>query len=402
VIGSSELAPDVARWLASDEGRSQVDRITASLDAGGDELAIAARLRRDGLDASSATAVTGAADARRRARARWVDADELLFTPISLEQASDPEVSAWRATRLAQGVVWDLCAGIGGDTLALAGVGAEVTAVDLDEARLILLAHNARIRGLDVEIRHDDALTAPVPPGAAVHVDPARRRDGRRVRLLAHHLPPVGALVAAYADAPALAIVLSPAVDLGDPDLPADAELEFVQVGDDLREAVVWLGEARRPGARATATLLPSGVSRSRDERGPRVPVGEVGEVLLQPAPAAVRARLHDQLGAEVGARRLSASRALLTVDELPPPSPWYRRRWVHAALPARPKAIRAWLRAAEPRPVEIALHGVDADVGAWWRTLGRPPRGPAGWRIELVRTDHGALALVTSDHPDG
>jgi hypothetical protein len=391
-----DLGPGTARWLTSDEGLAAVARATASLDAGRDELALASSLRRDGLDAERATAVMGAATSRRRARDRWEDADRLLFTPSALEQASDPEVSAWRARRLTGEEVWDLCAGAGGDALAIAATGATVHAVDLDAGRLELLAHNATVRQLDIPTQVADALQFDLPAGAVMHADPGRRRDGRRVRRLAHHLPAVGALLEVHASARSRVVVLSPAVDLADPDLPDDAELEFVQVGDDLLESVLWLGAARRGEARATATLLPSGESRSRAARGPRLPVGDVGEYLLHLAPAAVRARLHDDLGAEVRARRLATGRALLTSDHDPGTSPWFRRRRIRAVLPARPRAVRNWLREADELPIEIAVHGLDADPSAWWRALGRPPRGPTGWRIELVRTDQGGTAIVT------
>ena len=33
-----------------------------------------------------------------------------------------------------------------------------------------------------------------------------------------------------------------------------------------------------------------------------------------------------------------------------------------------------------------------------WWRELGRPTRGPGGVRVELVRTDEGALAIITDE----
>jgi hypothetical protein len=241
-----DLGPGTARWLTSDEGLAAVAQATASLDAGRDELALASSLRRDGLDAERATAVMGAATSRRRARDRWEDADRLLFTPSALEQASDPEVSAWRARRLAGEEVWDLCAGVGGDALAIAATGATVHAVDLDAGRLELLAHNAAVRQLDIPTQVADALQLGLPAGAVMHADPGRRRDGRRVRRLAHHLPGVGALLEVHASARSRVVVLSPAVDLADPDLPDDAELEFVQVGDDLLESVLWLGAARR------------------------------------------------------------------------------------------------------------------------------------------------------------
>lgn len=392
----TELSVEVAEWLCGRGGHAEVDRATAELDEGSDELALGSRLRAEGLDASQATAVVGAAVARRRARPRWPHADRLLLTPVGLEQASDPEVAAWRARRLAGHRVWDLCAGLGSDALAMAATGAEVTAVDLDAARLRLLRHNAEVLGVSVATVHADALEVELPPGAMLHADPGRRRDGRRVRRLAEHVPPVGALLARHAGVAGMGLVLSPAVGLDDPDLPEDVELEFVADDGGLREAVAWGAALRTPGVVASATLLPGGQTRRRVGAPEQLPVGAIDGHLVEVTPAAVRARLHDAIGAEIGARRVARRRALLTVDQPPPPSPWYEARPIVAVLPARPKVVRRWLREADERPLEIAVHGLDADPTRWWRELGRPPRGPQGRRLELIRTDDGACAAIT------
>lgn len=395
------LSLPTARWLCRSEGLQAVARATARLDAGASELTVGTELREHGgLDAERATAVLAAAAARRRARRDWPQADRMLLTGVGLEQASAPAVAAWRARRLAGRGVWDLCAGLGGDALAIAATGAEVTAVDLDAARLCLLAHNAEVLGLSVTTRVADALEVRPPARAWLHADPARRRDGRRVRRLADHVPPVDALLRRHAAAVARGVVLSPAVDLDDAALPADAELEFVADGQGLRESVAWLGAARSPGVVASATLLPSGHHRTRRGAPARLPVGAVGTHLVEVEPAAVRARLHAEVGLEIGARRLARRRALLTVDGAPPASPWYRARPVVAVLPARQKALRRWLGDHPRLPVELVAHGMEIDPTAWWRGLGRPPRGPQGLRIELVRTDEGAKAVVTDARP--
>lgn len=339
----------------------------------------------------------GAAIARRRARERWPDADRLLFTREGLEQASDPDVSAWRARRyLEADAIVDLCAGLGGDTLALAVGGRRVTAVDLDPGRLTLLRHNAAVRGVDVRPVAGDALVARRPAGAWVHVDPSRRDGTRRLRALRDHRPAVPALVAVHRGAPALGVVLSPAVDLTDPDLP-DGELEFIALDGRVIEAVVWSGALRRTGVRASATLLPSGDHRSRSGPSPALPVGAVGTHLLEVTPAAVRARLHTGIGAELGARRIAGRRALLTVDEWPAPSAWYRVRTVEAVLSTRVKVLRRWLHSASEQPLEIATHGLSVDPDALWRALGRPLRGPQGRRLDLVRTDDGAITVISN-----
>lgn len=411
---SAELLPEVAAWLVSDAGLDAIARTEAELGTGSTELQVVTDRRGEGLDTSRAAAVVGAAKARARARPRWPDAGSLVFTRSGLEQASDPDVSAWRVRRFdAVAAVEDRAAGCGGDTLALAATGARVTAVDLDPGRLRLLAHNAAVRGLDVTTIVADALTLSPPRKGPVHVDPGRRIGERRVRRLADHQPSVPALVdhlAGVAAGPGLAVVLGPGIDLDDPGLPPDAELEFVQLGRQLVEAVAWTGGLRAPATRSTASILPdptrSGsantgpVSRSLGARGPHLPVGPIGDLLVEVAPAAVRARLHDELGAEFGGRRVAARRALLTVDGALPTSPWWHARAVEAVLPARPRAIRRWLRDVDERPVELVLHGVAVDPVAFRRQLGDPPRGPQGRRVELVRGDDGAFAVITRAAP--
>ena len=460
----AELQVATARWLVSTAGLAAVAAATAQLDDGADQLRVATDLTRRSSHPERRAAALGAAVARRRARQRWPLAEELLFTRAALEQASDPALSAHRAARLvatldrspaATGTIVDLCAGVGGDAIALAlaaaGTGASLEAVDDDPARLVLLAHNAEVAGVTVTPHHADALTFALPPGAVVHADPSRRRDGRRVRRLADHLPSVPALFAAHLRTGAWALALSPSVDLDDPDLPShlpahlpgdlagdhgdhgdheDIEVEYVQLGAALVEATVWLGAEdgghpaqgtgdathatpAQPAAaaarrRTRATLLQDGEvvgSRLFDPgTRTRLPVGEPGSVLIEPAPAAVRARLHDDLGREIGAWRVAAHRALLTSDVTPPPSPWYRVRPVAAVLPAKPKELRRWLRgrqnaAGDPLEVELVLHGVDADPLALWRSLGRPPRGPNGLRLEFLRRDRDTITVATWTH---
>lgn len=406
-----EAAVATVQWLTSPAGRSAVAAATASFDRGRDALAVGEDLRRGGLDADRSAAAAAAAAARRRARERWPDADRLLFLPRMLEQASDPAVAGWRAERFAAAgaeEVWDLCSGAGGDSLALAQ-HADVVALDHDIARLLLLGHNAAARGLPVRGVATDVLRPGVRRGrggqALVHVDPSRRAGDRRVHALASYQPPLPAILEQWGDAAGLAAVVSPGVDLDDPDLPGYGELEFVQVERGLVEAVWWSGalerDHRSAGRATTATLLPQRLQL----HGPAssdLPVRPIGAWLLEVAPAAVRARCHTAIGAEAGAARVAHTRALLTTDGEPGPSPWWQRWRVEAVLPPRPRHVRRWLVGAPALPLTIAVHGVEADPKMWWRALGRPPRGPQGRRLHLVRTDDGARCVATEAVDEG
>lgn len=385
-----------ARWLVSPAGRDAVAAAADVLRAGGDTLHASEAVRSRSTPPSHAAAAVSCAVARLDACEALVGGDDLLFTEPAWQQASHPQVARWRARRYAQApIVTDLCSGCGVDALALAAAGPDVVALDHDEARVLLLRHNVAARAAAVAPLVADACRPPVRDGGLVHCDPSRRADGRRARRLADYTPPVGALTGVLRAAAGAGLVLSPAVALDDPDLPPGGELEFVQVGQDLVEAVLWLGDLRTPGVRARATLLPAGHSLCRSADGVRLAVGDPGDWLVEVAPAAVRARLHGALGRSLGAWKLARRRALLTTRSQPPASPWWRRWRVEAVLPPRPAHVRRWLRQAGEHPLEIATAGMQADPDAWWRDLGRPDRGPGGRRLLLTRLDRGGRAIM-------
>ena len=397
-----EVPVDVARWAVG-AGLPVIAEVAASLRDGDDVLAVGTRLRRT-VDPARAAFVTMAAATRLRAVAAGVPgAEDLVLTREALEQASHPAAAAWRARRAALGrstatddVVQDRCAGTGGDAVALAEHG-PVLALERDPGRAVLAAHRAAVLGAPVVVRVGDALDpAWRCRGAVVHADPDRRdARGRRARTLAQHHPPVAELVTATRAAAGRLLTVAPGVAWDDPALPLGAEVVFLQHGRDLLEAVLCTGAAARGGVRATAVLLEAGETLHRGTKPrARLEVGPVGTHLLRPATAAVRARLHDGLGARVGARRIAEHRALLTSDEAPPTSPWFDVEPVLAVTTTSADSVRSVLP-ADAR-VEVLLHGLDVDVARFLRDLGGPATGPDDVRIHLVRRDDDAVAIVT------
>lgn len=396
-----EVPQDLARWAVGD-GLPVIAAVTDALGRGEDLLAVGSRLRRDHPADRAAFATTAASTRLRAMQAGVPHAADLVLTREALEQASHPAAAAWRAQRAALAVadatdpvVQDRCAGTGGDAVALATHG-PVLAVEADPGRAVLAEHRAAVLGVPVEVRVGDALDPGLPStGAVVHADPDRRdAAGRRARTLGQHRPSIAALLAATSDAAGRLLTVAPGVAWDDPDLPPDAEVVFLQHDGALLEAVLCTGVARRDGARSRAVLLDTGDEWHGDgPSSPHVEVRDVGTHLLRPAPALVRARLHDDLARMVGAHRLADRRALLTSDT-PHDTPWCQVEPVHAVTTARAAAVAEHL--PSDARVEVVLHGIDVDVHGFLRDAGGPPTGPDDVRIHLVRRDTDTVAVVT------
>lgn len=240
-------------------------------------------------------------------------------------------------------MVFDLGCGLGGDTLALAQA-APVVAVDRDLDRLTLCRLNANALGLEHRVHTvcADVLQAAwhLPLRAAVFCDPSRRRDHRRMRSVEEYEPPLMALMPVLASAWGAAVKVSPGVNLAEV-AGLEAEVEFVAVGDDLKEAVLWFGAFRT--GRRRATVLPGPHSLTA-EAEPDLDIGPPLAILYEPNPAVLRAGLVRTLGAALRARMLDRTIAFLSAGE-PRPTPFARAYRVLDAFPFQLKRLRAYLR---------------------------------------------------------
>jgi hypothetical protein len=180
------------RWLRTPEGAAAVALAGELLGQGLDVLPGLARLR---AEVGPGHAGPAWELARLRARARPVfgaDADVLVLTADTLEQAGRPTLAARRARRLLSGEVdsaADLGCASGTDTIALARAGASVLAVDTDPLARELTAANVEALGVadrvwvvagDAVELVDAARGGEVAGCGAAVLDPARRAGGRR------------------------------------------------------------------------------------------------------------------------------------------------------------------------------------------------------------------------------
>lgn len=316
--------------------------------------------RRESADLVSAA--LRVADTRRRGLAKFARAAEMWFEPVALEQATAEPVARHKARRFAGEVVADLCAGIGGDALALGAEARRVLAVDLDEGNCRRALWNAEVYGVADRVLPIRGLaeTTPLPPGALVHADPDRRtRKGPRAKAIEGYVPDLPFLRALAASGRGGALKLGPASEFEAHFGGRAFEIELISLGGECKEATVWFGPLA--SCRRRATSLPAGATWT-DRDGPsgvRAPIAAPSAYVFDPDAALVRSRLLDGFANAHSLARIGEGIDLLTGGSLVA-SPFLTPFEVLEILPLDRKRLRRLVAEQRLGPLEIKTRGLD------------------------------------------
>lgn len=314
--------------------------------------------------------------------ARMLGTNAQVATPATTSPtAGDPE-----APRIA-----DLGCGIGADSMAMAGVGLHVQAIELDPVTAAIAAYNLRVFDT-VTVTNADATAVDLNHADAIWCDPARRStakgsraDGsaRRITDPQAFAPPLNWVIDAARQVKGAGIKLSPALDH---DLiPPGWEAQWVSHNGDVVEATLYTGNMQGPPGRnalvmwsgePTTATAASGPASSPDSPAAgslkvhesELPttdeplIGTLGEYLFEPDGAIVRAGLVTALCEPLAARRMSPTIAYLTGDT--PPTGLSARAVsqyrIVDILPASIKALRRELTTRGIHSVVIKKRGMD------------------------------------------
>jgi hypothetical protein len=372
---------DDLRRLLSPEGLRLLDEV-GDLDSGADIVRTVSRLRAAGHDGGLVAAVLEQARLRSRARPKFGDfADRMLFTPAGLEQATRLRVAALHAGRFAEAgidVVADLGCGIGADALAIAALDLGVVAVERDELTAAVAAFNlAPFPSARVEL--GDAESADLAGVGGVWLDPARRAGATRLADPAEWSPSLS-WAFELADRLPTGIKLGPGLDR---DLiPDGVEAQWISVDREVVELVLWSGPLARHGIRRSALVLGNAgaaeLSAAADSAD--AATGDLGDYLIEPDGAVIRARLIGDLARSVDGRMLDPTIAWITADD-PVATPFGQSFRVLERFPLDVKTLKRELRARGVGTLEIKKRGVDVD--------------PAQFRTRLALAGEGSATLV-------
>lgn len=393
----SDVAAE-AQILTTGPGRSLLAEVETVARPGPADLS---RWRKSAPADVVAAAVRLAA-CRRRGTAKFARAGAMWLEPTGLEQATSETVARYKARRFEHGPVIDLCAGIGGDTLALAS-RSHVLAVDADRGMGRRCLWNAAVYGVAgrVDVVQARAERFGLPTGSLVHIDPDQRAGPLpRTRSLDGYSPGLDFLSSLSLRARGGGIKLSPASDFEAHFDRVGLEIELISHERECKQAVIWFGELAT--CRRRATRLPEAITWT-DRDGPQdaaaPAVTSVARWVYGADPALIRSGLLDPFAAAYGLSRFDVGVDILTgparVD-----SPFLAAFEVVEVLPLDLKRLRRTLAELRVGVLDIKIRGLDLRPESLRRTLKLD--GPNSATLILVAGAAGSRAILAHRRSPG
>jgi hypothetical protein len=185
----------------------------------------------------------------------------------------------------------------------------------------------------------------------------------------------------------ALGVKISPGVKLEEL-RRYDAEVEFISLRGELKEAVLWFGALKTTLRRAT--VLPSAhtFAAPAEPLPERLLLSEPRAYLYEPDASILRAGLVQELGAQLDAAQLDADIAYLTAERLVT-TPFARAWAVEAWLPFGVKRLRAVLRERGVSRVVVKKRGSPLQPEELIRALRLEDAGAVGGAERVVFLTH-------------
>ncbi|GAA2555101.1 hypothetical protein HD598_002286 [Neomicrococcus aestuarii] len=299
-------------------------------------------------------------------------AERMIFTRAGLEQATRLQVAAHHAERFrAAGLrqIADLGCGLGTDAMALAALGMNVTAVELDETTAAAATIN--LMPFDnARVELGDATAFDLSGFDGVWLDPARRTHagGNTQRIFDPEAfsPPLS-FVERLADAGLpVGVKLGPGIPHGS--VPANCEAQWVSVDGDVTEVALWFGALRRADVRRSALVLDDDGAHELHAAtdfsgatgvGSPVSPDDISGYIYEPDGAVIRAGLVLDVAESVGGSLLDPHIAYFMAPSLVS-TPFARAYRVVAVRPYHVKSLRSWVKASGIGVLDIKKRGLD------------------------------------------
>ena len=358
-----------------------------------DVLGTISRLRKAAHPIERVHAVMNQLSLRTKAHEKFGDfATRMLFTKEGLEQATRLEVASHHAGRFrAAGItsISDAGCGIGADSLAFAGLGIQVTAIERDTATAALASYNLAPFS-DVTVINADVLQCDLSGTQALWIDPARREGSTKLHNPEDWSPSLDWVFERATQQPT-GIKLAPGMDR---DLiPEGVEAQWVSHQGTVVEMVLWSGSLQREGVTRSALVISraGAAEMVASADSPDAEVGDLHEYLYEPDGAIIRARLIGDLARSFDATMIDASIAYVSSAKAHQ-SLLMQGFQIIDQVPYSPKNVNALIAGASLASLEIKKRGIDIDPAELRKTLPLSGSGTATLILTRVKGQKTAL----------
>jgi hypothetical protein len=333
---------------------------------------------------------------RQKAEKKFPFAHQLYYIKEALEQATSWQIAQHRAKRF-QNADWilDVCSSIGSDSLALAEY-APVIAYELDFLRASIAKQNSKLINPIFNVYHinqfiNNSLFINNNFKTYLFFDPARRSDSKRKFDVNDYLPPLNS-IHAWKNAKGISVKLSPGVDL-EQLTDFDAEIEFISLNGELKEAVLWMNEFKQGQKRAT--ILSAGISLI-DLPTPALQITPPKNYIYEPDPAIIRSGMVTSLAKDFqNLSQLDPQIAYLTSHEKQT-TPLARRWDVEAWMPFNLKKLKAYLLEHKVGNITVKKRGSPITPEALQSKL--KLKGPESKTIFLTKHNDQPIAIIAQN----
>ncbi len=362
------MASDNIADILTSEGWELLNALGPYSEA--DSMRLTEQLRRAGHPPERVAAALTQSRLRAKAAAKFGPfAERMVFTTAGLEQATRLSVAARHAQRFVDADlvrVADLGCGLGADSMALATLERNVTAVEVDETTAAAATMNL-MPFPNARVINADASSVDVTEYDGVWLDPARRTtttSGTSRLFDPEAFSPPLSFVQELADGgTAMGVKMGPGMPHDA--IPTDCEAQWVSVAGDVTEVALWFNALRRAGVRRAALVLgPRGAAELTSDadfgNGPTAPVGAPEGYLYEPDGAVIRAELVADLAERLGGHLIDPMIAYICAPSLRA-TPFARAYRILEVRPYNIKALKAWVRSEGIGVLDIKKRGTSS-----------------------------------------
>lgn len=356
------------QWLTSPAAEHWLALTQGSVSA-----ALVSRLRQD-LTAVQTHLVLKQSELRARARQKFSDAERVFFTDLGLQQATSQRVADYKASLLpSDGVIADLCCGIGGDLMSIAEAH-QTIGYDRDPISAWLAQANLERTNRNGQVVSADVTPQVLTDVAAWHLDPDRRPAGHRTTCVDLHQPNAACMDALLAACPDALIKLAPAADLPT-HWRTHAQAEWIGADRECKQLLVRFGRFAERLGRRSATILARDQapfrfhSRADAKSADEIAFADtVHRYVFEPHAAVLAAGLADEFASAHNLQRLNRGVAYFTSEH--PVMQGGNIYETLADLPFDSRNVRALLRKNQWRVTEVKKRGTQHEPATILREL--------------------------------